>query len=107
MFTSSRFLLCNAMRAKTHHSLKSPLCSCVSITLPAAYDHARGDGLTDLVAVAVARAACAACDGFRIARNTATTFDIFFWLQVTNFDVSLFYSAPDGLYHFDIDVFVF
>jgi len=24
-----------------------------------------------------------------------------------NFDVPLFHSAPDGLYHFDIDVFAF
>ena len=41
----------------------------------------------------VARTACALCDGFGIARNTATTFDVFFWLQVTNFDVSLLHSA--------------
>ena len=41
-------------------------------------------------------AACgtrAACNGFGIARNTATTFDIFLWLQVTNVDVSLLHSA--------------
>src|SRR6516225_5546146 len=50
-----------------------------------------------------ARRACVACDGFGIASDTAATFDVFFWLQVTNIDVSLFYSAPDGLYHFDID----
>ena len=37
-----------------------------------------------------ARRACTPCDGFRFARNTPTTFDVFFWQQVTNFDVSLF-----------------
>ena len=35
----------------------------------------------------------AACDAFGIARNTATTFDIFLWLQVTKVDVSLLHSA--------------
>src|SRR5205823_3574326 len=39
-----------------------------------------------------ARDACAACDG----RNTAATFNVFNWLQVSNFDV-LFNSAPNGL----------
>jgi len=29
--------------------------------------------------------ACAACDGFAFARNTATTFDVFYWLQITYF----------------------
>ena len=35
----------------------------------------------------------AACDGFGIARNTPTTFDVFLWLQVTNVDVSFLHSA--------------
>jgi len=39
--------------------------------------------------------ACAVCDGFGFARNTATTFDVFYWLQVTNFD-GLLNSAPNG-----------
>jgi hypothetical protein len=49
---------------------------------------------------------CAPCDGFGIARNTATTFDVFFWLQVTNFDVSLLHSAPNGANHTHIVIFV-
>jgi hypothetical protein len=54
-------------------------------------------------------AACAvfaACDGFGIARNTATTFDVFSWLQVTNFDVSLPQSVPSGPDYIDIVIFV-
>jgi hypothetical protein len=47
------------------------------------------------------RGASAACDGFGLARNTATSFDVFYWLQVTNFDV-LFDSAPKGANHFDV-----
>src|SRR6266404_4445123 len=43
---------------------------------------------------------------FHISRNTATTFDVFFWLQVTNFDVSLLRSAPNGADHIDIDIFL-
>ncbi len=45
--------------------------------------------------------ACAVCDGFGFARNTATTFDVFYWLQVTNFDV-LLNSAPNGPDYIDI-----
>ncbi len=57
------------------------------------------DSLTLLV---TACGACAACDGFGFARNTAaTTFDIFYWLQVTNFDV-LLNSAPSGPDYIDI-----
>ena len=56
------------------------------------------DSLTLLVA---AYGACAACDGFGFARNTATTFDVFYWLQVTNFDV-LLDSAPNGPDYIDI-----
>ena len=48
----------------------------------------------------------AACDGFGIARNTATTFDVFFWLEVTNFDMSLLRSPPNGPDHIDIVIFV-
>ncbi len=58
------------------------------------------------MAVCGTRAACAARDAFRFARNTATTFDVFFWLQVTNFDVSLLRSTPNGADHIDIDIFV-
>ena len=46
--------------------------------------------------------ACAACDGFGFARNTATTFDVFYWLQVTNFDVSLFDPTPSRPDYIDI-----
>jgi hypothetical protein len=45
--------------------------------------------------------ASAACDGFGLARNTATTFDVFYWLQVTNFDVLFDSGAPSGANHFD------
>ena len=62
--------------------------------------------LTRLVAACSARAAWAACDGFGIARNTATTFDVFSWLQVTNFDVSLPQSVPSGPDYIDIVIFV-
>src|SRR5713101_3352420 len=49
-------------------------------------------------------AACGAppaCGGFGFARNTATTFDVFYWLQVTDFDV-LLNSAPNGPDYIDI-----
>jgi hypothetical protein len=46
-------------------------------------------------------AACAACGGFGFARNTATTFDVFYWLQVTNVD-GLLNSAPNGPDYIDI-----
>ncbi|PYJ48582.1 MAG: hypothetical protein DME87_12130 [Verrucomicrobia bacterium] len=46
--------------------------------------------------------ASAACGGFGFpARNTAATFDVFYWLQVTNFDV-LLNSAPSGPDYIDI-----
>jgi len=54
----------------------------------------------------VARTDFAPCDGFGIPSNAATTFDVFFWLQVTNFDVSLFHSAPNGPDHTHIVIFV-
>ena len=63
------------------------------------------NSLTRLAAACGTRAACAAGDGFGFARNTATTFDVFLWLQVTNFDVSLLRSAPNGLDHIDIAIF--
>ena len=49
--------------------------------------------------------ACAACGGFGFVSNTAA-FDVFFWLQVTNFDVSLFHSAPNGPDHTHVVIFV-
>jgi len=43
--------------------------------------------------------ACAACDGFGFVPNTAApAFDVFYWLQVTNFQVTnfgLLNSAPN------------
>ena len=60
----------------------------------------------ELLAGLTARAAVAACDRFGIARNTGTTFDVFFGLQVANFDVSLLQSPPNGLDYVDIVVFV-
>jgi hypothetical protein len=56
------------------------------------------DSLTLLVA---ACGACAACDGFGFARHTATTFDVFYRLQVRNFD-GLLNSAPNGPDYIDI-----
>jgi hypothetical protein len=47
-------------------------------------------------------AGCTACDGFGFARNTATTFDVFYQLEVTNFDVCLLNSAPNGPDYIDI-----
>ena len=49
---------------------------------------------------------CDPCGGFGIARTTATTFNVFFWLQVTDFDVSLLHSAPNGADHSHIVIFV-
>ena len=57
---------------------------------------------TLLVPACGARAASAACDGFGFARNAAATFDVFYWLQVTNFDVRLLNSAPNGPDYIDI-----
>src|SRR6266403_4232457 len=59
------------------------------------------DFLTLLMA---ACGACAACDGFGFARNTAATFDVFYWLQVTNYGILyvLFDSAPSGSNYIDI-----
>jgi len=56
---------------------------------------------TLLTLLVAACGACAACDGFGFACNTTTTFDVFYWLQVTNFDV-LLNSAPNGPDYIDI-----
>ncbi len=47
------------------------------------------DFLTVLLAAYTARGTSAACGGFGFVRNaaTTTTFDVFYWLQVTNFNV--------------------
>ena len=51
-----------------------------------------------------------ACGGFEFAAiRPPATFDIFHWLQVTNYGVLdvLFYSAPSGSNHIDIwDLFL-
>jgi hypothetical protein len=51
-----------------------------------------------------ARGTSAACGGFGPARNTAATFDAFYWLQVTNYGVLyvLFNSAPGGSNYIDV-----
>jgi hypothetical protein len=54
------------------------------------------------VAAFGARRASAACGGFGFAGNTATTFDVFYWLKVTNFDAPLFDPAPSGLDYIDV-----
>ena len=59
-------------------------------------------GLQSLTRLVAACGARAACDGFGFARNTATTFDVFLWLQVMNFDVSLLQSVPNGANYIDI-----
>ena len=48
--------------------------------------------------------ASAACGGFGPARNTAATFDAFYWLQVTNYGLLyvLFDSAPSGSNYIDV-----
>jgi hypothetical protein len=46
------------------------------------------------------RGTCAASGGFGFARDTAATFDVFYWLQVTNF--SFLKSAPNGLNYIDV-----
>jgi hypothetical protein len=61
----------------------------------------RGDRTTVCDSLTLVVAACAACNGFGFARNTTTTFDVFYWLQVTNFDV-LLNSAPNGPDYIDI-----
>ena|SRR5882724_10609400 len=57
------------------------------------------DFLTVLVAACTARRTCAACGGCGFARNAAApAFDVFYWLQVTNFQVTnfgLLNSAPN------------
>jgi hypothetical protein len=51
-----------------------------------------------------ARGASAAFDGFGFALKTAATFDVFYWLQVTNYGVLyvLFDSAPSGSNYIDV-----
>ena len=53
-----------------------------------------------LTAVSFSRVTRAVCGGFRCACTTATTFDRFYRLQVTNF--GLLKSAPNGLNYMDI-----
>jgi hypothetical protein len=65
-------------------------------------DAHRGDRTTVCDCLTLSVAACGLCAGFGFARNTATTFDVFYWLQVTNFDVVLNSAAPNGPDHIDI-----
>ena len=63
----------------------------------------RGDRTTVCDSLTLLVAACAVCDGFGFARNTATTFDVLYWLQVTNFDVLvLLNSSPNGLDYINV-----
>ena len=57
-----------------------------------------------LLVVASSARRALACGGFGFARNTAATFDVFYWLQVTNYGVLyvLFDSAPSGSNHIDV-----
>src|SRR5262245_29730003 len=54
----------------------------------------------------VSGVAWTACEGFGIAGNTGTTFDVFFWIEVANFDVPLVQSAPNGPDYIDVVIFV-
>jgi len=51
-----------------------------------------------------ARGASAAFGGFGFALKTAATFDVFYWLQVTNYGLLyvLFDSAPSGSNYIDV-----
>ena len=49
-----------------------------------------------------ARGAGAACNRFRFAHSTVATFDVFYRLQITNFDVSLLQAAPNRLDYIDV-----
>ena len=51
-----------------------------------------------------ARGASAAFGGFGFALKTAATFDVFYWLEVTNYGVLyvLFDSAPSGSNYIDV-----
>jgi len=51
-----------------------------------------------------ARGASASFGGFGFALKTAATFDVFYWLQVTNYGVLyvLFDSAPSGSNYIDV-----
>jgi hypothetical protein len=64
-------------------------------------DAHRGNRTTVCDSLTLLVAACGACDGFGFTRNTATTFDVFYWLQVKNFDVFL-NSAPNRPDYIDI-----
>src|SRR5438093_6129902 len=72
------------------------------------FDHVSSsiDGATlSLLVVACSARGAIACGGFGFARNTAATFDVFFWLQVTNFQVTnfgLLKSAPNRADYNDI-----
>ena len=63
------------------------------------------DFLTVLLAACAPRGTWAACGGGGFVRDATaiTTFDVFYWLQVTNFDV-LLNSAPSGPDYIDIVV---
>jgi hypothetical protein len=46
--------------------------------------------------------ASATCDGFGFTRKTAAPFDVFYWLQVTNFDPLFDSGVPSGADHLDV-----
>ena len=53
-----------------------------------------------------ASGACGPSGGFWFARDTATTFNVFYWLQVRNLN-GLFDSSPNGANHLDVwDFFI-
>ena len=63
----------------------------------------------ELGTIVVPAVPVAARGGFGPARNTAATFDVFYWLQVTNYGVLcvLFDSAPSGSNYIDVwDLFL-
>ena len=56
------------------------------------------------MATSGARGVSAAFGGFGFARNPAATFDVFYWLQITNYGVLyvLFDSTPSGSNYIDV-----
>jgi len=58
----------------------------------------------ELGTIVVPAVPVAARGGFGPARNTAATFDVFYWLQVTNYGVLYvpFDSAPSGSNYIDV-----
>jgi hypothetical protein len=64
----------------------------------------KAPGCNSLSFLVAARGASAAFGGFGFPLNTAATFDVFYWLQITNYGVLyvFFDSAPSGSNYIDV-----